>query len=226
MQLIESSIIGLRAARHVLTSRKSPVSVTLFPMCHLGAADFFWEVYQDAAEHDIVLLEGIRSPASRSLTRAYRWIRPDRLGLVVQPHPTFPDSCEVIHSDLTSAEFEALWATVPLWERWTIPVATTLFGLWMRYFATVEAIAPHLTTDDAPTRELVLAPEPLVRILLDARDERLCDHLTRIVENADDRPLSVAVVYGAAHMRAVIRHLNQLAGFTPTKSDWLTIFEY
>ena len=226
MQLLESSVIGLRAARHHLTSRTSPVSVTLFPMCHLGTPEFYQTVYDDAGTHDIVLLEGIASRAVRSLTRAYRWARPERLGLVVQKHPTFPETCQVIHSDLTGPEFEALWATVPRWERWTIAMATSLFGLWMRYFSTLDVIAPHLSVNDVPPRDQILGPDPLVHILLNARDERLCEHLTRIVQNANDRPLSVAVIYGASHMPAVIRHLGALANFTPTESEWMTVFGY
>ena len=61
MQFIESSVIGLRVARHKLGSRSFKPTVTLFPMIHVGEAAFFERVYNDAARHDIILLEGVRS---------------------------------------------------------------------------------------------------------------------------------------------------------------------
>jgi|GEM_PF-4911570 len=74
MQFIEWSVIGLRSARHVFTHPESDTTVTIFPMIHVAAASFYDAVYTDAASHDVVVCEGLKSPVARRLTRAYRWI--------------------------------------------------------------------------------------------------------------------------------------------------------
>jgi hypothetical protein len=72
MQFVESSIWGVRSARLSFQSRSSAVTVTLFPMVHIGEAGFYEAVYADALGHDIVLLEGVRSPITTRVTRSYR----------------------------------------------------------------------------------------------------------------------------------------------------------
>ena len=44
MQFIESSVIGLRAACHVLRSPEHGAEICLFPMIHIGTANFYAEV--------------------------------------------------------------------------------------------------------------------------------------------------------------------------------------
>ena len=41
-----------------------------------------------------------------------------------------------------------------------------------------------------------------------------------------DQPADIAVVYGAAHMPALIRHLQSRYGFRPRAADWLTVFDF
>src|SRR5262245_11194018 len=108
MQLLESSCLGLRSARLTFQCAASEVSVTLFPMVHLGDRGFYSAVYQDACSHDVMLVEGVSSPVTTRVTRAYRWIEGPRIGLVVQPrHPAQADSrAKIIHADLRGEEFE------------------------------------------------------------------------------------------------------------------------
>ena len=37
-------------------------------------------------------------------------------------------------------------------------------------------------------------------------------------------PRTIAVVYGAMHMRAVLRHLIDRRGFTSIEMEWMTVF--
>ncbi len=120
MQLLDSSDLGLRSARLTFRSSNSPVTITLFPMVHLGGASFYDAVHKDAGAHDAMLLEGIRSPVAARITRAYRWIEgAKRIGLVVQPRPSAQSlaPAAVIHADLPKDEFERHWRKVPLYLR-------------------------------------------------------------------------------------------------------------
>lgn len=228
MQLLESSILGLRTARHVFAQRGGAVTVTLFPMVHLGDPDFFETVYADAGDHDAVLLEGIRSPVTRRLTRAYRWLDGGLGGLTVQP--PFPDGAnlraERLHADLPPEVFDSHWRAAHRPTRWLITAAAPAYALWLRATATRDSLAKALAIDDLPDRASLLAWSPefagLDRAVIDLRDTALIEALAGVLDRTDP-PTQIAVAYGAQHMRAVIRFLDA-RGFAPTGSRWLTVF--
>lgn len=231
MQLLESSMLGLRSARQRLTSPNSPVTVTLFPMVHVGEAGFFEKVYADAFAHDAVLTEGVRSAIGRHLARSYRWIESSRLGLIVQPPFPAADSvsARVVHADLAGAEFDAEWRRVPLYLRLLMILAAPAMGLWLRWFASRESIGRRLGIDDYRSRDETLSWNPehgaLFHSILDARDIRLVETLRTELDRADKAKRTLAIVFGAAHMRAVFGELGR-RGFRSVESEWLTIFWY
>ncbi|MDU8927272.1 hypothetical protein RXV86_07740 [Alisedimentitalea sp. MJ-SS2] len=228
MQLLEFSIAGLRSARHGFGNPDHPARVTLFPMVHVGEADFFQRVYDDAFDHDVVLFEGVRSPVVRNITRAYRWINVDRLGLVVQPRTQgYPGKAREVHADLSPEEFHAVWRQVPLWLRLAAHVVAPLMGVKKRFTATRENIGRRLGLDDYSSRNTVMSWSPETAgfhlAILTARDERLCEALHEVLKDLREGGGSVAIVYGAMHMQAVIRMLDQ-QGFRVRESAWMTVF--
>jgi hypothetical protein len=128
VQFLEWSIFGLRSARHVMSDREGRISVTLFPMVHLGEPSFYEAVYRDAAAHNVVVLEGIEPPVSRRLTRAYRWAAPARLGPIVQPRFR-REGLRTVRADLPAAEFDRLWRAAPRDERLLMEAGAAMFGL-------------------------------------------------------------------------------------------------
>jgi hypothetical protein len=66
---------------------------------------------------------------------------------------------------------------------------------------------------------------PSSRLILDERDKLLLDALASIHEQRRNEPIEVAVVYGAAHMRAVVHYLSIRFGYRPADADWLDVFE-
>lgn len=230
MQILEASSLGLRSARIRLTRHGEVGSVTLFPMVHIGDADFYRAVYADAFSHDVVLMEGVDSPIAMHISRSYRWIKSSKINaLVIQPRSPrqIASSAEIIAADLSSDEFEKAWKSVPLWLRVVIFVAAPIVGLRLRG-RTREQIAKGMSLEDAPSQQELVdwSPEAgmLYRVILDLRDERLIQHLDRQI--ALEGGTSIAVVYGARHMRAVLRHLIGARGFTCTSADWLTVFNF
>lgn len=120
MQFVEASVIGVRSARLSFASPSTPVRVTLFPMVHVGEADFYRDTYADAQSHDVILLEGVRSPVVKRITASYRWIEGSKglSGLVVQPRfPAELSGERIVHADFSQEEFEAEWRKVALWVR-------------------------------------------------------------------------------------------------------------
>jgi len=208
--------------------RESPVSFTLFPMVHVGDEQFYEEAFRDAYAHDVVLVEGIQSSVGRNLTRSYRWLDFERLGLVKQPKPPLPllDSvpARIVKADLTTQEFHREWRKVSLLLRAILFVAAPLFGLYMRFFGSRARIANRQSLEDRQSSEEILnwSPrfEPVYHSLLHARDKRLIECMAAEIENA--KTARVAIVYGARHMRAVMRELTK-RGFRCSKSTRRTI---
>ena len=62
----------------------------------------------------------------------------------------------------------------------------------------------------------------LTEAILNSRDGRLLD---RPREELSAEPATrIAIVYGAGHMRAVVRELTGRQGYMTGASDWLTVF--
>ena len=228
MQILEASLLGLRAARIAFRNGETGQTVTLFPMIHAAEPDFYKAVFEDAFDaHDIALTEGISSPVTRRITRSYRWMVRRRGPLVLQSEPR-PEAGRArrVRADLDPDEFERLWATLPFATRLTIALAAPLVGLSLRFRPDLAALARRLEMDDLPSRDSILGWSPetasLDGVILQARDLRLVETLTRTIADAKEGQ-SIAIVYGAAHMPAVLRALPDL-GFTWTSSDWMLVF--
>ncbi len=226
MQILESSMMGLRTARMVYRSRASPVSITLYPMVHIGDRGFYQQTYDDAFSHDVVLIEGIQSPVSRNLTRSYRWLNFEALGLVRQPKAPLQEDvhARIVNADLNAEEFHREWQKVSILDRAIILMCAPLLGLYRRFFATREGLARSLSLEDLRSADEVLnwnpKSEPFMHSILHARDQRLIECLVAEVNSGTVQ--RIAVIFGARHMRAVLRELaNQ--GFKSSEASWRTI---
>lgn len=228
MQILESSIIGLRSARYVLSSPDYQPTVTLFPMVHVGDESFFETVYRDALAHDFLLAEGVNSAVVKQLTRSYRWMAFDRLGLVLQPSIKGRSGrAQIIHADLSAREFEEAWARLPLWMRLVAPAYSTGVGLHRFLTMSRDRLVENRGMDELSSRDDLLGWSPdqeaLMRVILDIRDERLCSVLLGLLEANREQDGTIAIVYGARHMRAVLRLLVQQGSFRVRKADWMPV---
>lgn len=227
MQILESSMLGLRTARMVFRNPNSPVSVTLYPMVHVGDERFYTETYDEAFSHDVVLVEGIRSPVGRNLTRSYRWINFAKLGLVRQPQapPQQAVAARIVKADLTTEEFHREWRKVSPLLRAVFLFAAPLYGIHRRLTASRESLAHNMCLEDRLSAEEILrwSPrfDPINRSLLHARDERLIECMAAELDAPCEK--RVAIVYGARHMRAPLRELAR-RGFRCSDARWRTIF--
>jgi hypothetical protein len=59
--------------------------------------------------------------------------------------------------------------------------------------------------------------------VVDRRDEALCRRLSALHEEHRERPITVAVVYGAAHLPAVVAHLDTEFGYSVESAEWLMV---
>ena len=232
MQFIEVSLTGVRSAVITLSARGQPQRVVLFPMLHLATPDFYTSVAARLGSCRVILAEGIagNSLVAGALTSAYRLpARRDRLGLVAQNIDYARLQAEVIAPDLTGRQLRSGWRALPFLPRAALFLLAPVMGavFWLR--GSRRTLARFAAAEDLPDPALVMLRDRapgLMRLLLDDRDAQLAAALDQVLARTSDGPADIAVVYGAAHMPALTRHLQSRYGFRPRAADWLTVFDF
>jgi hypothetical protein len=186
-------------------------------------------VHADALQHDVVLVEGVRSRITQLVTSSYRWIDKEKLGLVVQsPLSSDAEKPRIVHADLSTEEFHRHWRGIPLWLKLAVAFFAPLMGIHRRLLATRESLATAMEMEDRLSSEEILSFDPrfaaLRRTILDVRDHRLIEKLSEEL----DQPAGsakIAVVYGAGHMRAVLTELRR-RGFRTVSATWQMVMTF
>ncbi len=133
----------------------------------------------------------------------------------------------VINADLTPEVFALEWRKVSLWLRWLIYGLAPLMGLHRRWFSSRAKLAKDMSCEDQPSLKelLTMTPETgaLTQAILGARDDSLLHVLDAELDLDPRRPKAIAIIYGAAHMRAVVRLLTK-RNFFIASTEWRTIF--
>lgn len=233
MQIIETSDLGVRAAILHLRRPHHPVEFVLFPMLHAGSADFYAEVQQRLEGCDLILVEGVGGSTAQLLTLAYRQMaRSKRLDLVTQSDALHlgPDRSRVIHADLSAEEFARGWRQVPLALRLLLLVVAPLYGLYLSVFGTRDLIARYAEFNDLPSRDEVLRYDPafakLEEALTGQRDARVIQTIDEVLRGADGTKKLVGILFGARHLRAIIRYLTENHGYVVANAEWVTVFVF
>ena len=230
MQIIESTPFGVRSAVMRLEAEERSPAFLLFPMIHIAEEAFYDEVTRRLEACDVVLLEGVKSRTASILTLSYRTIADcERLGLVTQRTMRLKHlGARKVHADVDGAEFDRRWWRLKTWLPLLLTVTAPLYGLYMRHLATREGIARHMTLNLRKSRDdIMMSGEErrMYEVMLDWRDRRLIEVLDRERENPENASQTIAVVYGARHMPAVIRHLIGDGGYRVADSEWVTVFD-
>lgn len=231
LQLVESNLFGLRAACYRLGHATSTVEFVVCPMIHIGTQAYYDSVRAVLDECDEVIFEGLRSFRTRLITASYRWLtHRRRLALVTQSQALRMDqlSARLVHADVSGSEFADDWRQIAWHHRLALLTAAPAYGLWLYLTATRASIGKRQGVDDLRSRNDILRDELVPGFdaaIFDRRDERLI----AAIEAARARSGSgrkVAIVYGAAHMRAALEHLMSRHGYRVADSRWLTVMDY
>ena len=228
MQIVEvTDLAGLRVVMWPFRRRGTALSFLLFPMVHLGEARFYAEVTEHLRGCDLLVVEGIggRSASVEALTSYKRLAGVERFGLVLQDIDVRALGVELIRPDLDAEGFDERWARLHWAERAAARVAFPAMSWALRFVGTRRMLAEHMAMNDLP-EGLEIEDLPFAGIedlVVDQRDRRLVDALTAIDAKRSHEEITVGVVYGAAHIRAVVRALWAL-GYRPGSGEWLTVF--
>lgn len=230
MQFVEVSDLSVRAAAYQMVRPDSQLRFTLFPMIHVGEPGYFAAVYKRLTSCDLILIEGIESRKVTLLTRSYRWVdQVRRLGLVTQQSAKLiPPTARVIRTDLDGRDFDAGWKKLPFWERALVSLTIPIFAGYMMLHGTKDLIARNLAMEDLPSREEMMLSGALKieSLIMDQRDAVLLGHVQWVHDEHQHHDMTVAVVYGASHLRAVTTYLSRKLGYHVAKADWLTVFRF
>lgn len=229
-------VTGATASCAVITMRRrnTPLKFVLFPMAHIARPEFYRQVRQRLDACDLIIAEGVNGGSwrLRVLLSSYRFIpRRRRNGVIRQDYGTLlPPGVPVVCPDATSDEVLADMRELPRWEYLLLLVAAPVVGLVLtvRGPGVIFLRQPDTEVRIRPTRVGVRMPErdhnEFDRVMLARRDRMLVEELGRIHEDRRREPITVAVVYGAAHMRTVYAELLVTYGYRPLEPEWLTVF--
>jgi hypothetical protein len=219
VQFIESSVVGVRSAVITLACRNGPLRFVLFPMIHVGERSFYAQVTARLRECAIIVAEGTPTGSAPVQERMSR-IRFD--GLVDQ----------LSALDLDSLAIPVFYEAVPpppktRAERLRHTAEDSMGAVALRLLGRYgdPLRVPNLDeSDDHDDRWEGGRVERWMRErVVDRRDDALKNRLTALYREHRARPITVAVVYGAAHMPAVVEHLGTEFGYSVKGAEWLFV---
>lgn len=246
MQIIEVSVTGVRSSVLRLSRRDSPLRFAFYPMVHIAEPAFYAAVTERLRRCDLIVAEGVGGTApdgdagSRSASRGSAAIsaltssyqlpaRVQRSGLVEQDIRYDTLGVPVRYPDMTAAQFAAGWRAVPVWQRALAVGIAPLIGLERLAFGSRRALARDMETDDLSWQDELLDVESvddLWALLGEQRDRLLIAGLDQIHRQRHTEAITVAVVYGAAHVAPAVHGMRALHRYGVRGAEWLTVFNF
>ena len=85
MQFVEKNSFSVRSAVYEIQAVDSEIEFVLFPMVHIGTANYYQQIAKRISRCDLILVEGVHSKRANVLTFSYRIIKSiKRMDLVTQ----------------------------------------------------------------------------------------------------------------------------------------------
>lgn len=232
MQIVEQNSFDVRVAISRFAHPDAALQIVLLPMIHIGSPAFYEKISDHLRMSDAIIYEGVTSRKANILFRVQRMLaRFNKDGFVHQSDgiDLYPLRERLIHGDVSMATFDQEWRSMPLWVRGLLQAVLPFAAIYLAMTGTKQAMARVLAMDDLPSREEVLddslISSEVDRIVLDVRDTKLLDSINRCFHERRTEPSTVAILYGAAHMRAVIRFITGKLGYRAVSSEWVIVFE-
>lgn len=158
---------------------------------------------------------------------AYRLVPvPRRNGLRRQrPDLFLPEGVPVVNPDVTAWEMHEELAKLPWWMYPLFVLVAPVVGLVTALRGTRAFLTEDLVVEDLPStlRAELVADHPLTHALTARRDERLLEALGEIHTEHAGKASRVAVVYGAAHVPAIVSGLWGRYGYRAYEAEWLVV---
>lgn len=223
MQYVESSIIGIRSAVITLRRRTTPLRFVLFPMVHVAEPTFYAAVEARAGTCDLIVAEGRPS----RYAPVQEWMSKIRLDHLVD---------QMTGLDLERTGVPVQWEEAPPRPPKTGRDQAVAVAVDSAAAVVLRALGRYGSPLGGPSLEQAdehddqwvrRAAGRLERIIqdrvLDARDSVLVQALGAIHRERYGEHAKIAVVYGAAHIPAVVDYLTEAFRYYVEKAEWLTV---
>lgn len=232
MQFIEKNSFNVKAAVYSLKKDTTALEFLIFPMVHVGSREYYQEINRRLLACDLIILEGQKSKKATILTLSYRFIKKiRRMDLITQNEgmrvAEFRN--EILDADLEENVFDERWSSLPITLRVQLFVIVPVFVVYLFLFGTRETLAENLAIDDLPSSDEILFEDEsfsrLDSLVVDERDRRLIEHITRVNNERSQTSQKIAIVYGASHMRNVMLFLMQKLKYRVVRAEWVKVFD-
>jgi hypothetical protein len=235
MQIME---VDDRAVRAAVWTFQHPINCprfVLFPMAHVAEPAFYENVTARVGRSDLAVVEGIvgKSRHAKTIVSINDLVaRMDHLGLVVQNIDYRAMSIPLVRPDKTGEAFDRVWRRAPVWHRLLLRACRLAVAFGSVRRQVTRRLFADVLDAQVGSMNVSIEYEKYDRVArrvsdslssINERDRLLVQALTSIHEERSQESIVVAVVYGAAHMPAVVRHLQTL-GYQSTECEWLTVF--
>jgi hypothetical protein len=223
MQYIESSVIGVRSAVITLKRRATPLRFVLIPMVHVAEPDFYREVAALAGECALIVAEGIpaRYAPMQTLMSSIRWDHlVDQLTSLDLEGLGVPVQWEWVVDDRVKSGREQAMAKV------ADSAAAVVMRALGRYGSPLGGPSLEQADEHDDRWERLLTAGRLGRAFeadTQQRDSQLVRALGVIHAQRLNEPVKVAVVFGAAHIPAVVDYLTETFRYYVGNARWLTV---
>jgi hypothetical protein len=232
LQFIEKNSFNVRSAVYHLKCSTACLEFLLFPMVHVGSREFYEEVMRKLSTCDVIFVEGVNSKLANRLTLSYRVVkRIKRMGLVTQDEgmPLSGLRNKIVNPDMDGRVFDKRWSSLPIGLRAQMLVFTPIYAVHLFLFGTRETIAENIALEDLPSpNEIAFSDESSDRldsIIIDERDRRLIAAVKELHEGVSREIKTIGVVYGAMHMRTLMKFMLHELNYRIAKAEWITIFD-
>jgi len=200
-------------------------------MVHIADAKFYKSVMDRLQICDVIMEEGVKAKSTKLITSAYRYIAKNpRLNLTIQT-AVKPENfkAEIIYPDVSGEAFDKKVNKIPLRYRLMIYILSPLYGSYMRFFGTRKKIISNHNIEMLESRKNLLIDDEFLEqfddIVLTWRDKALIKALDKQIHSPAATNKKIGIIYGAEHIRAVLKFLMLKRDFKVINSEWLTVIE-
>jgi hypothetical protein len=226
VQLTEVSVLGVRSSVTVFRHRSTALRFVLIPTIHFGRPEYYRRIAERLARCQLVVAEQYDGPSSTGLAygTALRLSLQRRGGPLVRQDIDY----QALGVSTVWPDGELLpgrHRRLPLWG-WLdlvvmVPFLTVAMAVGGRHWLLRRNLE---VSDDSEPR---MRSSFLHRVVLEERDELLVAAITRIHQERNGQAIDVAIVYGAAHMPAVVQTLAGRLGYRPERGgEWLVAIDF
>jgi hypothetical protein len=230
MQFIEKNSFNVRSAVYQLKKDGTGLEFLVFPMIHVGSREFYEEVSRRLSTCDLILAEGVKSKRANILTLSYRIVKKiRRMDLITQHDGMKVEGLreKILNADMEGPLFDERWSSLPFVLRAQLFIIIPFYVVYLFLFGTRETLAENLAVEDLPSSEEILDDsfEELDALMIDERDRKLIEYITKFNDERSEKPQRIGIVYGAFHMRGIMAFLMQKLNYRVSKAEWVKIFD-